>query len=384
MRIGHFVSLFPSQTEDIQIYGAGRVAYHLCNHLAKRGHDIHVFVPSKKNSIEKNENNITVHFYSSPLRVGIMNISYKFLRDPLNYDVDIVHVHNDTPMSVIAGLRYAKRKKKQLIVTWHGDWMENYGGLTRRVGVYLSNKYLVDKILSNAGVVITPSNHYIKESRFLKKYKSKLIEIPNGINLKEFDIPLSKRECRNRLRLNNVENVVLFLSALYPLKGPYVLLKAIPYIVKKCKGTIFIFVGGGDINKYKELSEEIGVQKYVRFTGYIEEKLKPLYYKAADVFVLPSIETFESFGIVNLEAMACGVPIIASKIGGVPDVVKNGKNGLLVPPKDPKALADAIIYLLENEDIRRRMGERGKDMVKSYSWEKIAEQYEKVYKELLK
>ena len=77
--------------------------------------------------------------------------------------------------------------------------------------------------------------------------------------------------------------------------------------------------------------------------------------------------------------MACGVPIVASKVGGIPDVVKDGWNGLLVPPGDSDALANAIIYLLENEDIRERMGKNGRERVKNYSWDKIAEETEKVY-----
>jgi Glycosyltransferase len=108
-----------------------------------------------------------------------------------------------------------------------------------------------------------------------------------------------------------------------------------------------------------------------------------LYYKAADVFCLPSTMSTESFGIVNLEAMACGVPIVASKIGGIPDVVKDGENGLLVPPWDSEALADVIIYLLENEDIREKMGNIGREKVEGYSWARIAEETEKVYKEVL-
>ncbi|MBT9151423.1 MAG: D-inositol 3-phosphate glycosyltransferase [candidate division WS2 bacterium] len=111
--------------------------------------------------------------------------------------------------------------------------------------------------------------------------------------------------------------------------------------------------------------------------------MKPFYYNAADVFCLPSTST-ESFGIVNLEAMTCGVPIVASKIGGVPDVVKDGENGLLVQPKDYEALADAIIYLLENEDERERMGKNGREKVESYSWERIAEETEKVYSSLMR
>lgn len=113
--------------------------------------------------------------------------------------------------------------------------------------------------------------------------------------------------------------------------------------------------------------------------GFVEDGLKPLYYKAADVFILPSTMNTESFGIVNLEAMACGVPIVASNIGGIPDIVKDGENGLLVQPKNTEALANAIIYLLENEDMKKKLGLNGKMKVKNYSWEKIAEKTEAIY-----
>jgi len=382
MRLGHFVSLFPDRNREIEVYGAGRVAYHLCNMLAQKGHEVHVFAPFKRDLIE-DYGSMTVHFYKSFLRLGVMNVSCKLLYKPTGYNVDIAHVHYDTPISVIAGLRYAKKKKVPLVVTWHGDWMENYGGVIRRLGIYLFNRYFVDKFLSCTNVIITPSSYYIQESRFLKRYEDKVVEIPNGVNIDYFAVPYSKDECRERLGLNNGKNVVLYLNALYPLKGPRILLKAIPKIMKEHKDTIFVFVGGGDVNKYKEISEEMGVRKHVRFTGYVEENVKPLYYNASDVFVLPSIETFESFGIVNLEAMACGVPLVASKIGGVPDVVKNGENGLLVPPKNSDALGDAIMSLLENEEIRKKMGKKGKEMVKNYAWDKVAEMTGRVYEDLI-
>jgi glycosyltransferase involved in cell wall biosynthesis len=91
----------------------------------------------------------------------------------------------------------------------------------------------------------------------------------------------------------------------------------------------------------------------------------------------------ESFGIVNLEAMASGLPIVASRIGGVPDVVKDGENGLLVPPRDHEALAAAIIYLLENGDVRKKIGENARKKVENYSWEKVAEKYEEVYEQII-
>jgi glycosyltransferase involved in cell wall biosynthesis len=382
MKVACFASIFPNKFENIEVYGAGRVAYNLCRKLAKRGHSIRVFVPFTKSFVEE-YGSMSVHFYKSISRIGIMNISWQLFFDPLNYDADIVHIHNDTPISMIAGLRYANKKGKPLVVTWHGDWIENYGGVIRRIGIYLSNKYLVDKVLSKARVIITPSKYYVEESSFLKKYRAKLIEIPNGIDLENFNIPFSKDDCRKMLGLDNTKKLVLYLSALYPLKGPQILLKAIPEIVKTHKDTFFVFAGGGEIDKYKKLSEELDIQDYVKFTGYIEEKLKFLYYKASDVFILPSIETFEVFPLVLLEASASGLPMVVSDLNTFKCIIEDGYNGVITKRGDPKALADAIVYLLESEDVRKKMGENARKKVENYSWERAAEMTEKVYVQLI-
>jgi coenzyme F420-reducing hydrogenase beta subunit len=133
---------------------------------------------------------------------------------------------------------------------------------------------------------------------------------------------------------------------------------------------------GGELEM---LSKSVGVEKDVRLTGLVEDHLKPLYHKASNVFCLPSMIGTECYPLTTLEAMTCGVPIVASKIGGISDVVKDGENGLLVPPRDSGALANAIIYLLENEEIGDKMGKNGREKVGGYSWAKIAEETEKVY-----
>ena len=108
-----------------------------------------------------------------------------------------------------------------------------------------------------------------------------------------------------------------------------------------------------------------------------------MYFNIADIFVLPSTVTLEMFGIVNLEAMACSVPIIASEIGGIPDVIKDEENGLLVPPKDPEALAKAIIKLLNNEELALKLGKTGRKMVQQkYKWNVVAQETEKVYENM--
>lgn len=382
MQLAHFIAN-PLKNEKSAVYSKSMVAYNLCLNLARRGHHVQIFTPSEegKDYVDTYKG-IVIHRYGSFLRYRSEHVSPKILYEPLKYDIDVVHIHSGISISLIAGFRYAMKKKRPLVITWHGDSIREYGrysGFIPGVAAYLYKKYLADKILSHADVIISPSKYYIDGSRFLGKYRDKIVVIPNGINLEEFDIPYSKEECKSKLGLNG-KNMVLFMGSLYPLKGPHILLKAISKVIKERTDTMFVFAGRGDVNKYKKLSEEIGVQKYVRFTGYVSEE-KPFYYRAADVFVLPSYE--EIFGIVNLESMACGTPIVASKIGGIPDIVRDGENGLLVPPRDSKALADAIIYLMENKDIREKMGKNGKKKAKDYSWERIAEETEKVYLSLI-
>jgi glycosyltransferase involved in cell wall biosynthesis len=298
--------------------------------------------------------------------------------------VDILHAHLTNSVNEFIIPRYTKRKNIPLIVTYHGDPEKNMGGIIYKIGVSLYAKYILDKVLSRADVIISPSEYYIDESRFLGKYKDKIVVIPNGINIDEFDIGYPKEECRKKLGLPFDGNTILFVGTLSLFKGPDVLLKAMPKVIKNIPTAKLVFVGSGPMKEGLEMqSKKLGVERHVKFTGFVEESLKPLYYRATDIFVLPSIMNTESFGIVNLEAMACGVSIVASKIGGIPDVVKDMENGLLVPPKDSNALADAIIYLLENENVRERMGKNGREKVEDYSWKRIAEMTETVYRGLV-
>lgn len=388
MKIGYFATKFPydQQFKQYSYGGASLVAYYLAIEMANRGHGIDVFTTSidSKDSNEKYKN-MRIYRYGTTFRVLTSNISFGMFRKPIKHDADIAHVHFDIPPGPLAGLRYAKRKNVPLVVTYHGDWVESYGGLIRRMGVGFHNRYLVDKLLSYANIIISPSEYYINVSRFLRKYRDKIVVIPNGVNLSDFDIPYSKEECRKKLGLPVDKKIVLYFSYLSPYKGPDVLVNAMSKIIKHVPDAELVFAGKGVMrNELEMLSTSFGIEKNVRFAGFVDDDLKALYYKAADIFCLPSMMSTECYPLTILEAMACGVPIVASKIGGIPDAVKEGENGLLVQARDSELLADAIIYLLENEDVREKMGNNGRKKVEWYSWDKIAEETEKVYEKVLK
>jgi glycosyltransferase involved in cell wall biosynthesis len=387
MNIGYFITKYPydRQIEQYPFGGASVAARGLASHMAKRGHEITVFTTSvnakNTNEIDKD---IRIYRYGTNVKLLTSNISWGMFRNPLRHDLDIAHTHFDIPPGPLSGLLYAKKKKVPLIITYHGDWIGEYGGAIRRIGVSFHNRYVVDKILSYADGIISPSYYYINESKFLKKYKEKINVIPNGINIDNFSVPYSKEECKSILGLPRDKNILLFFGYLSPYKGPDILLKAMPRVIKDIQDVLLIVSGIGSMkDELMSLSKRLNINNNVKFTGYIDESLKPIYFKAADVFCLPSVMTTESFGIVNLEAMACGVPVVASKIGGIPDVIRDGENGLLVAPSNPELLADALIHLFKNEDIRRKMGERALELVEYYSWDRIAIETEKVYSSVI-
>lgn len=398
MKIACFITHFPYESQLISqnlseaypIGGGERVVYNLVKELSKRGHELYVFTTSShdKESVDIWENgNIRIFRFGKSLRIGSTNISFKLLLEPLKYDdIDLIHIHNTTAPGVIAGVIYAKKKRKPIVITHHGaERFSNFGSIARRISVFIYTNFMVDKIFSISDIIILPSKYYIDDSKYLKKYKEKVKVIPNGINLKEFDIPISKEECRKKLGLPLEKDIILFLGALIPKKGPDILLKAMSKIIKKHTNMMLILAGSGIMRKELEkLSQKLGIKGNVKFTGFVEERLKPLYYKASDIFVLPSIIKTEVFPVTLLEASASGLPMVVSDLDTFKCIIEEGYNGLFTKRGDEKNLADAIIYLLENEDIREKIGKNARKKVENYSWERIAEMTEEVYKSLIK
>lgn len=392
MKIGYFTTTFPYKDrfndrdffEKYTYGGAQIVAYYLANSMAQRKHEIKVFTTSvnSKDLIEEYDN-IKIYRYGSKFKIEKRNVPRKLFQDPLNHPLDLIHAHSSIPIAVFAAIRCANKKKVPFIFTYHGDSQETYGSFFHRTIISFYNKHLLNKVLSRADVIISPSEYHIDESRFLGNFRDKVVVIPNGINVSDFDIQYSKEECRAKLGLPLNKNEILFVGNLAPYKRPDVLLKSLPIILGKIPDTKLVFVGSGIMKSELELlSKKLGVEKHIKFAGFVEEGLKPLYYRASDIFVLPS-NTTEVFPIVLLEASASGLPIVVSDLDTFSCIIEDGYNGIVTKRGDEKNLADAIIYLLDNEETREKMGKNGRKKVEVYSWERIAEETEKVYKQLV-
>ena len=171
--------------------------------------------------------------------------------------------------------------------------------------------------------------------------------------------------------------------------GRIVFHKGLEYLVQSAnhmeKDTKIVLGGTGDFREeLEELVEEEGLSDQVIFAGRIPNKKLPKYYAASDVFVLPSVSRLEAFGIVALEAMASGTPVVVSDIPGVREVITEGRNGLLAEPMNPEDIAGKVRLILENPELAERMSQNARKRVEeNFTWQQVTEDIEEVYNELV-
>ncbi len=224
--------------------------------------------------------------------------------------------------------------------------------------------------------------------------EAKIVVAPCGVNLDLFR-PIDQQEARRRVGVPQERRLLLFVGRLDPVKGLNVLLEAMCELTRRLKPwrarDLSLAVIGGDYDSHvealtdpkclQEIRQELGLDDLVIFIGPRSQEELPYYYSASEACVMPSL--YESFGMVALEAMACGTPVIASRVGGLTFTVRDGETGFLVPEKDPKALAEKLEMVLTDPCLRQRMGHRALQVAAGYSWAIVADDIEEVYNELL-
>ncbi len=206
--------------------------------------------------------------------------------------------------------------------------------------------------------------------------------IPCGVDTHRFR-PYPQAEARRLLGLPLDRPIALFVGRLEPVKGLDTLLRALALLPP----AVLLLVVGGDPRPHprqerlRRLAQALGLAGRVAFRPAVPHHMLPLWYNAADLCIIPS--RYETFGMVALEAMACGVPVIASRVGGLQETIIDGVTGLLVWPPRPEALAHSIASLLADEEARRRLGEEARRRAQAYDWESVASQVESLYRQLL-
>ena len=251
------------------------------------------------------------------------------------------------------------------------------------------------RVLESADLTIAATD--AEHSQLVDLYNvpsDKINVIPPGVDTHHF-YPIPSDEAKEAIGISPNEKMALFVGRIEPLKGVDTLLRAMAVLKKNCRSFVcpdyLIVIGGDPGGDEEKLSDEMArlqglscnleLGDMVIFLGKRGQDTLPYYYSAAEVVVMPS--HYESFGMVALEAMACGTPVIASRVGGLAHLVRDGETGFNVPAQDPDALAEKLRSLFVNHDLRAAFGSRAAAYAKGFSWEIITKQVKDVYQELI-
>jgi glycosyltransferase involved in cell wall biosynthesis len=352
--------------------GIEQVVFSLSKELIRRGHQVTVICANEPPAENTPIENIKVKRLPYLSKISNTNLTLSLGPEILKEDFDLMHTHLPYPWNATVSAFTALLKNKPLFLTYHNDITGR--GLNKLIaGTY--NLAALPLLLAKSEKIFITHKGYLASSPFLKRVAKKIVVAPPGIDLDKFKIlSLPKKE----------ENVIFFLSILDKLhryKGLDYLLRAIKKIIPKifCK----LYIGGrGDLLEYyQEWVNKNGLNKAVSFLGFLSDDDLIKYYNLCDVFVLPSISAVqEGFGLVALEAMACGKPVIVTEVVGVAEEIKNNYSGMVVRSKDADELSLALEYLLSHKQEASQMGSNAHRAIQAnYTWQKHADIVEAEY-----
>ncbi|MDI9615099.1 glycosyltransferase family 4 protein [Methanothermobacter sp.] len=291
---------------------------------------------------------------------------------------DVMHTHFPTPWFSDFSATVAKIKMRPTVLTYHNDITGD--GINGYVSKIYNSTFL--KILLRlVEKIIVTQEAYIERSPFLKQYIDKIEIIPAGVDTNKFKPTITRgsngKDCPTIFFLSNLDEYHRY-------KGLFYLLNALK-IVKRTMSDFKLIVGGKGslIGEYKKLAKKLGIEENVEFHGFISNEKLASYYSYADIFVLPSVSNEEGFGMVALESLACGTPVIVTDIVGVSRDLADYKAGIVVKPRDVEDLSKSIIKLINDPEGRLKMGRNGRKLVEEkYTWREVARRTEKIYEDL--
>jgi glycosyltransferase involved in cell wall biosynthesis len=347
----------------------------LANGLANRGVGVEVLVSNTGIRLErKNIEGIPVtkapqlgRFASAPL-----DITFPFWLRRLGKRADILHFHFPNPTGefsyLISGLR------SRVVVSYHSD-------IVRQVHLLKLYTPFLIRFLKKADVILASSPNYLRSSKMLMKFRNKCRVIPYGHKLPELKPNQKVSEKIAAIRRVFGPAILLFVGKFRNYKGLHILFEAMKGI-----GGKLLVVGTGPLEKQLlRQCAEAGLSKKVFFLGELPDQELIYYLHACDILILPSNKRSEAFGIVQLEAMACGKPVVSTELNtGTSFVNRNQETGLIVDPDDVVGLESAVNFLIEHPEIRKEYGMAGIERVeKHFSAEKMIDDIVSVYKDIL-
>jgi glycosyltransferase involved in cell wall biosynthesis len=360
--------------------GVGYYVYNLSKRLVKLGHKVTII--TCKRSAEQKEKEVVdgifihrVPFYPLyPFHASLLTLFINRLIRSIDHNFDVIHLHSPMPLPIKTSL--------PLLTTVHTPML-----IDARYHEIFGLKSLFEKIQS---AMIYPP---LESELFKMSRKITAVSRAVALELKEYGLnPSSITVVRNGVdahsffpntQKGNIELYVLYTGVLRARKGLFDLVQCASYVNKIRPGTKFYICGKGPFQNNMELAvKRMGLEKQVVFLGYTDREILIRMYQNAAIQVIPS--HYEGLPTVLLEGMSCGLPVVATDIGGNNEVIDSGKNGFLVPPNCPKLMAESLLRLLDDSSTRETIGIAArKTILRNYTWDKVADKITECYKDVI-
>jgi glycosyltransferase involved in cell wall biosynthesis len=361
VKVAVVINVFPPKW----LAGTEIATYYLAETLAKRGHEVHVITSLDEGLPEVScERGFHIHrLPKSEIRfIGALIFWADIVRALRKIKPDIVHAQN--LINGIPALLSNKLLKIPYVVYGRGS------------DVYLPcwfTKLTAKTTLKNASAVIALTEHMKGVMQTI--CNRDVIVVPNGINLGE--------DTGRRSERGDPGKKILFVGRLDPIKGTRYLLGAMSILHRDMPGVKLILVGDGEEREPLEsLTDSLRIRECVVFAGRVPHERVQDYMNRAEVLVLPSLS--EGFPVTILEAMACGLPVVATRVGGIPDIIEDGTNGYLVDAMNQKQIAEALLKLLQDEELRKDISDKNRKTAEKYRWGMVAATLEGIYQSSLR
>lgn len=300
------------------------------------------------------------------------------------YRYDVIFLGHFIYTHALGALMLCKLQSVPYVILSHGNDL-CYPVITTGV----DKTIFIPLMLKNASLMLGNSRYTVERIREMR-YKGPAKVLHPGVDIELFHPGVNTTEVMQKYGLNSYR-VIFTAARLTARKNIEGVLRAFPLVLEQIPHVRYLIAGQGkEENRLRSLVRKLGVERSVQFLGYIENEQLPAFYCAASIFVMPSYEIKEShyietFGMTYLEANACGIPVIGSRVGGVMDAVIDGVTGLLVEPYNVDEIAAAIIRLLTNRELAHEMGENGRQRVEQdFTWEKVGERLERYFESVVR
>ncbi len=366
------------------IGGMATHAHELARALSGNGNVVHLLHPVYGKGVDTVDqfDGITVHrLFIDSDTPKIKH--YHYIRKTRSYAVrliesmraEVLHWHDLTPN---CWTTRTLRRRLPLVWTNHtSNYLEFCETFAGRMKIRLW--------LSHADAVIAPSAELHEKSALTGISEERLHYIPNGVDAEKFKPGQSFGVVDKDFGLDPACPVVICPRRLEPKNGVEFLIRAVPLIRSEMPDTQFLVVGGGfpeERERFETFLADHGQRGGVVFTGNVPNASMPMFYALSTVSVLPSI--MEATSISGLESMACGLPLVGTRVGGIPEIIRDGESGLLVEPRNPEAIAAAVLRLLRDAGLRAALGAGARKRVETeFAWPEIARRTESVYGEAI-